>query len=75
MLIAAIAQSVALGAAPAARCPTTPLSIVSPAHPMLPDGTHPTHSPVRVILDLGSDGRVRHAAIADSSGDTGRWTG
>lgn len=34
-----------------------------------PDGLHPTNRRARFLLDIGSDGRVRRAAMTESSGD------
>ncbi len=35
----------------------------------IPEGMHPTNPRVRVLADLGSDGRVRRVVTVESSGD------
>jgi TonB family protein len=52
-----------------ASCPAAELRVVSTSSPIAPDNIHPTNRRVRLLLDLGSDGRLRHAAITESSGD------
>ncbi|HEX3551280.1 MAG TPA: energy transducer TonB [Candidatus Elarobacter sp.] len=69
MLAVAFVQLALLAEPSVARCPRTPIHVASEAHPTVPDGTHPTHDHVTVVLDLSSDGRVRRAAISESSGD------
>ncbi len=68
MLAAVLAPLIAL-AAPSGRCPTTAARVVSDAHPAVPDNVRATHAHVQVAFDIGSDGRVRRAVIAESSGN------
>jgi len=55
--------------APAAGCPRENTRIVEESNFEFPENAHPTHERVRFLLDLGSDGRVRRTALAESSGD------
>jgi TonB family protein len=50
-------------------CPTAQTRVISTSTPIAPDNIHPTNRRVRLLLDLGSDGRLRHAGIIESSGD------
>jgi TonB family protein len=52
-----------------ASCPKTPGGLVSPAVWVPPDDIHATNRRARFFIDLGSDGRVRRAAVVESSGD------
>jgi TonB family protein len=52
-----------------ASCPVEQTRVLSTSAPIAPDDIHPTNRRVRLLLDLGSDGRLRHAAITESSGD------
>jgi TonB family protein len=52
-----------------ASCPDQQARVISTSEPIAPDNIHPTNRRVRLLLDLGSDGRLRHAAITESSGD------
>lgn len=63
-LIAAAAEPAYL-----ASCPDQQARVISTSEPIAPDNIHPTNRRVRLLLDLGSDGRLRHAAITESSGD------
>jgi TonB family protein len=63
-IIAAAAQPAYL-----ASCPDEQPRVISSSAPIAPDNIHPTNRRVRLLLDLGSDGRLRHAAVVESSGD------
>jgi TonB family protein len=52
-----------------ASCPAEQTRVISTSTPIAPDDIHPTNRRVRLLLDLGSDGRLRHAGIVESSGD------
>jgi len=52
-----------------ASCPAEQTRVISTSAPIAPDDIHPTNRRVRVLIDLGSDGRIRQAAITESSGD------
>lgn len=52
-----------------AACPTMPGRLVSPAIFTPPIDIRPTNRRARFFIDLGSDGRVRRAAVVESSGD------
>jgi TonB family protein len=52
-----------------ASCPDEQARVISTSTPIAPDNIHPTNRRVRLLLDLGSDGRLRHAAVIESSGD------
>ncbi|HZO95382.1 MAG TPA: TonB family protein [Candidatus Baltobacteraceae bacterium] len=70
-MLAAVAALV-LAAAPSRvepGCPTQAAHVIDAAQPVLPPDPHPTTGAVRMFFDIGSDGRVRRAAVADSSGD------
>ena len=66
-----LATLVAAAGAPAylAACPAQETRVLSTSSPVAPDNIHPTNRRVRFLLDLGSDGRLRHAAMTESSGD------
>ena len=69
----AIALSTLLAqAAPAylAACPAQEAKVTFTAPVIAPDGIHPTNRRARFFLDLGSDGRIRHVALVESSGDS-----
>src|ERR1700733_14436174 len=61
----------AAGDAPAylASCPSTQTRVLATSPVIAPDNVHPTNRQARVAIDVGSDGRVRHATITESSGD------
>ena len=65
------APLLALAATPvaAAACPASDARVVSTAALTPPDNIHPTNRRARFLLDLGSDGRIRRAALVESSGD------
>ena len=71
MLAFVFAHLLALAGEPAylASCPTESGRNVQQAVLNPPENIHPTNRRVRFFLDLGSDGRVRRAAIVESSGD------
>jgi TonB family protein len=52
-----------------AACPQSDAKVVIGAVLNPRDDVHPTNRRARFLLDLGSDGRVRRAAIVESSGD------
>jgi TonB family protein len=52
-----------------ASCPAEQTRVLASSTVVAPDGIHPTNRRVRFFLDLGSDGRLRHAAMTESSGD------
>lgn len=66
-----LATLIAAAAEPAylASCPAEPGRVISSSTPIAPDNIHPTNRRVRLLLDLGSDGRLRRAAVVESSGD------
>jgi len=70
-MLAGPALSVALAAsAPSfAGCPTQNVRPLTAASPRLPADAHPTRDSLRLLFDIGSDGRVRRVAVAESSGD------
>jgi TonB family protein len=73
-LIALLAAALVAAASPApseptAACPRSALRIVQEAMLTIPEGMHPTNPRVRVLADLGSDGRVRSVVTVESSGD------
>jgi TonB family protein len=53
----------------AAACPERNAQMLAGAMLVPPDGIHPTNRRARFLLDLGSDGRIRRAALVESSGD------
>lgn len=53
-----------------ASCPAEPGRVLATAPvPVSDDSIHPTNRRARFFLDLGSDGRIRRAALVESSGD------
>ena len=52
-----------------ASCPAEPGRLVTPAIFIPPNDVHATNRRARFFIDLGSDGRVRRAAVVESSGD------
>jgi TonB family protein len=52
-----------------AACPAQQASIVFKSTPIAPDSIRPTNHLVKLLLDVGSDGKLRHASIIESSGD------
>jgi outer membrane biosynthesis protein TonB len=52
-----------------AGCPRENVRIIEESNFEFPENAHPTHERVRFLLDLGSDGRIRRTALAESSGD------
>jgi len=68
-MIAPLFAGLLLAATSPSGCPRTPMRVTVEPHPLLPDGVRPTHARVQVVVDVGSDGRVRRAALSESSGD------
>lgn len=66
-----VAALVAAAGEPAylAACPAEQTRTLSTSAPIAPDNVHPSNRRVRIMLDLGSDGRIRRAAMTESSGD------
>jgi TonB family protein len=66
-----LATLVAAAGEPAymASCPAEQTRVLSTSAPVAPDNIHPTNRRVRFLLDIGSDGRLRHASMTESSGD------
>jgi len=63
---------VAQAGAPAylASCaPPQPIRVLATSSVIAPDNIHPTNRRARFFIDIGSDGRVRHVAMYESSGD------
>ncbi len=72
MIAVALTATLALAGprpAPAETCRTAAGRVVSSVAPQFPDGAHPTRDAVRMLFDMGSDGRVRRVAVGESSGD------
>jgi TonB family protein len=63
----------AAGGPPAylAACPTADARVLTPPVLNAPAVVQATNRRTRVLLDLGSDGRVRRVAMVESSGDAG----
>ncbi len=53
----------------AAACPASQTRVLLTSEPIAPEGIHPTNRRVRLLLDVGSEGELRRAAIVESSGD------
>jgi TonB family protein len=68
-MVSAVLALLALAGQPSAACPQTPIRVTTEAHPELPPNPRPTNAKVGIVLDVGSDGRVRRAALTESSGD------
>jgi TonB family protein len=68
VVIAAIPTPIPQAYATAA-CPRQAPRIVNAVNFTLPLGARPTRDSVRFVLDIGSDGRLRRWALAESSGD------
>jgi TonB family protein len=64
-LIAAAGEPAYLASCPAAQ----ETRVLATSTPIAPDNIHPTNRRVRLYIDVGSDGRVRHVAMVESSGD------
>jgi hypothetical protein len=56
---------------PAAECPRERVRVIEESNFEFPEDAQPTHERVRFLVDLGSDGRIRRTATAESSGDAG----
>lgn len=71
-MLALILSTLVAQAAPAyiAACPAQEAKVTFTAPVIAPDGIHPTNRRARFFLDLGSDGRIRHVALVESSGDS-----
>jgi len=65
-LIAAAGEPAYIASCPVAQAPV----VLASSAPIAPDSIHPTNRRTRFLLDLGSDGRIRHAAMTESSGDS-----
>jgi TonB family protein len=52
-----------------AACPVDQVRVLSASTPVEPLNIHTTNRRVRFLLDLGSDGALRRAAMTESSGD------
>jgi TonB family protein len=64
-LIAAAGEPAYLASCPAAE----ETRVLATSTPIARDNIHPTNRRVRLYIDVGSDGRVRHVAMVESSGD------
>jgi TonB family protein len=53
-----------------ASCPASDTRVLATSSPIVPDNVHPTNRRARFLLDVGSDGQLRRAAMTESSGDT-----
>jgi TonB family protein len=60
---------VVIAASTSGRCPPTQLRPAQQPQITAPEGARATHARVRIAVDVGSDGRVRRAEMAESSGD------
>jgi TonB family protein len=71
-MFALILSTLVAQAAPAylAACPAQEAKVLFTAPVIAPDGIHPTNRRARFFLDLGSDGRIRHVGLVESSGDS-----
>ena len=52
-----------------ASCPASDTRVLGTSAPIVPDNIHPTNRRARMLLDIGSDGEIRRAALTESSGD------
>jgi TonB family protein len=70
-MLAFVLSSLVAAAAPAYpdSCPQSDARVLVGAVLNPPDSIHPTNRRARFLLDVGSDGRVRRAAMTESSGD------
>jgi TonB family protein len=72
MLALILSTLVAQAGAPAylASCAAPqPIRVLATSQVIAPGNIHPTNRRARFFLDIGSDGRVRHALMYESSGD------
>jgi len=69
MLAFFLAAIVAAGPSYPDSCPQSEARVLIGPVFNPPDGIHPTNRRARFLLDIGSDGRVRRAAMTESSGD------
>jgi TonB family protein len=70
-MIAFFLASIVAAAGPSSTdaCPQSDAHVLVAPVLDAPDGIHPTNRRARFLLDIGSDGRVRRAAMTESSGD------
>ena len=52
-----------------ASCPASDTRVLGTSSPIVPDNIHPSNRRARLLLDIGSDGELRRAALTESSGD------
>jgi TonB family protein len=71
-MFALLLSTLVAQAAPAylAACPAQEAKVLFTAPVIAPDGIHPTNRRARFFLDLGSDGRIRHVTLVETSGDS-----
>jgi TonB family protein len=50
-------------------CPASDTRVLATSSPVVGDSIHPTNRRARLLLDIGSDGELRRAALTESSGD------
>lgn len=71
MLALVLSTLIAAGGPPAyfAACPAQQFRVLGTSTPIVGDNIHPTNRQAKFLLDVGSDGAIRRAALTESSGD------